>query len=132
MAQALDEYFHEPKDLVIFSHGLDIISYLFNNYKFELHAIGGIIKPEAPVFFGPQTEQLILSLNVNKVFLEVDSVIGDETDGGLLLNNIESSIFPKLVHLPGRIYFLADSTKFQKLGLYKVVDLSEIPCLLTN
>jgi len=132
LAMILQDYFPEYKDLKIFSYGLDVISYLFNNPKFKLNTLGGIVASDSPVIYGPVAETALNTLKVDSVFLEVDSIIAENVDGVLLLNNMESSIFPKALKLSKKAYIFADKTRFERLALYKVAGFDEIPVIITN
>lgn len=132
LAMVLGDYFPEYKDLKIYSYGLDVISYLFNNPKFQLNALGGIVASDSPVIYGAVAEEALNSLKVDKVFLEIDAVVGDNVDGVLLLNNMESSIFSKALKLNKKAYIFADKNRFERLALYKVANFSEIPVIITN
>lgn len=120
--------------LSIFTNSVDLISFEYKNHVYGIHVVGGKLQPDSTCLFGDLAKQQFAQLKVDKIFIEVDSVVLDEDFEGLMvLNNMESSIMPEVLKITeAEIYIIADATKFEKFALYTIGPLSGFKAIITN
>ncbi len=118
------------KDLTIFTYDLAIASTVEFAPSTTLVVTGGIKRENYNVLIGSVTEDFISRVRFSTLFLSADAI--DEEFGVSNTGLPEASIKSKLIASAGRVVLAADSTKFGKVAMVKVSDLSAVQCIVTD
>ena len=118
------------KDLTIFTYDLAIASTVEFAPSTTLVVTGGIKRENYNVLIGSVTEDFISRVRFSTLFLSADAI--DEEFGVSNTGLPEASIKSKLIASAGRVVLAADSTKFGKVAMVKVSDLSAVHCIVTD
>ena len=118
------------KDLTIFTYDLAIASTVEFAPSTTLVVTGGIKRENYNVLIGSVTEYFISRVRFSTLFLSADAI--DEEFGVSNTGLPEASIKSKLIASAGRVVLAADSTKFGKVAMVKVSDLSAVQCIVTD
>lgn len=125
-------FLENKKDLVIHTQSLDIayeIS-LLNNPTFTLITSGGVLDYKVNIFTNEQSEKEINEYNFDKGFLSSSAI--DITNG---VTNIElsSAKYKNIIIKNSKTcYFIFDSTKFGKISLMKICDITKIQNIIVD
>ncbi len=118
------------KDLTIFTYDLAIASTVEFAPSTTLVVTGGVKRENYNVLIGSVTEDFISRVRFSTLFLSADAI--DEEFGVSNTGLPEASIKSKLIASAGRVVLAADSTKFGKVAMVKVSDLSAVHCIVTD
>lgn len=92
--------------------------------------IGGMVRPRIFSTVGSYAEEMLKQLSVDKTFLGADAI---HLNKGLLNSNLEEVPIKRLmINAAQEVILVADHTKFSKLGLGFVCDLSAISTVVTD
>ena len=91
---------------------------------------GGVKREDYNVVVGSMTEDFISRIHFNTLFLSADAI--DPEFGVSNTDLPEASIKSKLCRCADRIVLAADSTKYGKVAMIKVCNLSELDCIVTD
>ena len=118
------------KNLTIFTYDLAIASAIEFAPSTTLVVTGGIKREDYNVLIGSVTEDYISRIRFGTLFLSADAI--DEEFGVSNTGLPEASIKSKLLRSAKRVVLAADSSKFGKVAMVKVADLSELDCIVTD
>lgn len=118
------------KNLTIFTYDLAIASAIEFAPSTTLVVTGGIKREDYNVLIGSVTEDYISRIRFGTLFLSADAI--DEEFGVSNTGLPEASIKSKLLSSAKRVVLAADSSKFGKVAMVKVADLSELDCIVTD
>jgi DeoR/GlpR family transcriptional regulator of sugar metabolism len=126
VAQALAHLKH----LTVVTNDLQIAVCLAANPNFQLVCTGGAARPYVFSLQGWQTETFIKNLQVNMTFLGADAI---DNDGYITNTNLdEVGIKQAMIEAAQRVILVTDSSKFKKIGFYRVCDLAQVNLVLTD
>jgi len=118
------------KDLKVITNGLNIAMELFGAKDIQLIFLGGrrLIKTKTAV--GHFAEDILSQLSADKVFLAVDAC---DLEFGLSTPNVEESqVNQAMARIAREKILVADSSKFGKRSLSRIVPLSDIDVIVTD
>jgi len=118
------------KDLKVITNGLNIAMELFGAKDIQLIFLGGVIRQNSLSAVGHFAEDILAQLSADKVFLAVDAC---DLDFGLSTPNVEESqVNQAMARIAKEKILVADSSKFGKRSLSRIVPLSDIDVIITD
>lgn len=127
---ALAHELKRKRDLTVITSDLNIAMELCDTPAFNVIVLGGKVRPALYSVVGPTVEQTLLNLNANHSFLGADAV---SLKAGLTNATLEEAPIKRLMMLCGqRSVLLADYSKFGKVSLAKVTDLTDFDEVITD
>ena len=118
------------KDLKVITNGLNIAMELFNANDIQLIFLGGVIRQNSLSAVGHFAEDILAQLSADKVFLAVDAC---DLDFGLSTPNVEESqVNQAMARIAKEKILVADSSKFGKRSLSRIIPLSDIDVIITD
>lgn len=126
-AKVLKENF---KRLTVITYSLDVFNILSKHADFSVILCGGNFDKSENCFYGSLVLEMLSKLHIQKVFLCPSAVslefgIGDYAEHLMLLQK-------KFIKISNEVYFLADSSKFEKKALLKLDDLKNEYTFITD
>ncbi len=109
------------KKLTIVTYSLDVFNILSKHEEFSVILCGGHFDKSENCFYGSLVLDTLSSLRIQKAFLfpaaiSLEFGIGDNYEHLMLLQK-------KFIEISNEVYFLADSSKFEKKALMKLAEL---------
>lgn len=126
-AQALMSRFSK---LTVVTNSQDVFNILGSKDDFTIILTGGHFMKEERAFYGYLTQETIKKLYVDKAFVipSAISLQGGVCDFSHELAPIQHQVIAQC----GKLYFLADSQKFERRGLLKLADLDSNCYIITD
>lgn len=116
--------------LTIITNSLDIITYATAMPNVELYITGYKYRSFSRSFIGLDSNDRVLSFNINKAFMSASGVSVSE---GLTNSDYsETQIKQSICSSANEIFVLADSTKMNKSALLTYCDLERINAIITD
>ncbi len=122
--------FEEIENLTVITNSCIIINDLLPNENITVLSTGGTLLRKFHCFVGPIAESIVSSLRVDKFFFSAGavSINGDITDTDLQ----EVSLKKKMIDVSNKTILAIESNKFNKTGLYKIIDLEKVDVLIKD
>jgi DeoR family transcriptional regulator of aga operon len=118
------------KDLKVITNGLNIAMELFGAKDIQLIFLGGVIRQNSLSAVGHFAEDILAQLSADKLFLAVDAC---DIEFGLSTPNVEESqVNQAMARIAKEKILVADSSKFGKRSLSRIVPLSDIDIIITD
>lgn len=118
------------RDLTIVTPDLKIVLELIDVQGFEVIAVGGTVRPRSYNTFGAFAEQMLRELNANHVFLGADGI--DLRAGVTNATVVEVSVKRHMMGCGRAVTLIADHSKFGRVGLAKVAELTDFAEIITG
>jgi DeoR family transcriptional regulator of aga operon len=120
----------DRKNLTVITNGINIAMELLGAKDVRLVLLGGMVRQNSYSAVGHFAEDMLRQLSADKLFLAVDAL---DLDFGLSTPNPEESKVNQLmVQVAAEKILVADSSKFGKRSLSRIVPLSAIDKLITD
>src|SRR6476620_3878882 len=118
------------KDLKVITNGLNIAMELFGAKDIQLIFLCGVIRQNSLSAVGHFAQDILAQLSADKLFLAVDAC---DVEFGLSTPNVEESqVNRAMARIAKEKILVADSSKFGKRSLSRIVPLSDIDVLITD
>lgn len=118
------------RDLTIVTPDLKIALELTDVPGFEVLCVGGTVRPRSYNTFGTFAEQMLRELHANHVFLGADGI---DLRAGVTNATVTEVAVKRLMMCCGRsVTLVADHSKFGRVGLAKVAELTDFTEILTG
>ena len=128
--QQIARQIKHKKDLKVITNGLNIAMELFGAKDIQLIFLGGVIRQNSLSAVGHFAEDILAQLSADKLFLAVDAC---DLDFGLSTPNVEESqVNQVMARIAREKILVADSSKFGKRSLSRIVPLSDIDVIVTD
>jgi DeoR family transcriptional regulator of aga operon len=120
-----------PNDsLVVVTNDVGIMNELIAHPDVQLVFLGGTLRRKSLSFYGTQTEQALQSLHVDKLFLAAD---GFDIEKGITTHfEPEALLNRKMCEVAREIILVADSSKFGRICLHRILEPQRISKLITD
>src|ERR1043166_3958103 len=116
--------------LKVITNGLNIAMELFGAKDIQLIFLGGVIRQNSLSAVGHFAEDILAQLSADKLFLAVDAC---DVEFGLSTPNVEESqVNQAMARIAKETILVADSSKFGKRSLSRIVPLSDIDVIITD
>jgi len=128
--QQIARQIKHKKDLKVITNGLNIAMELFGAKDIQLIFLGGVIRHNSLSAVGHFAEDILAQLSADKLFLAVDAC---DAEFGLSTPNVEESqVNQAMVRIAKQRILVADSSKFGKRSLSRIIPLAEIDVIITD
>jgi DeoR family transcriptional regulator, aga operon transcriptional repressor len=118
------------RDLKVITNGLNIAAELVGAKDIQLILLGGVVRQNAASVVGHLTEEMLRQLSADKLFLAVDAF---DLEFGLSTPNLEEcQVNQAMVRVSTETILVADSSKFGKRSLSRIVPLSAVHRIVTD
>ena len=118
------------KELTVITNGLNIALELLGSKGVQLILLGGMVRENSFSAVGHFAEEMLGQLSANKLFLAVDAF---DLEFGLTTPNLEESkVNQAMVRVAREGILVADSSKFGKRSLSRIVPLGQIDKIVTD
>lgn len=128
---AMAKYLAGYQQLTVIGNGLGTMNELARlTPAITVYCCGGMLRPVAYTFVGPQAEEYFRTVNATTCFLSATGITLAEgmTDVSLL----EIQVKRAMAASADRVIFLMDSSKFGVRSLARIVPLAEVDMLITD
>lgn len=117
-------------DLTIITNSLSIANTLLGNENIKIILIGGILSHKENSLFGSVSHDIIKKFNSTKTFLSVGGIDLNNGITDFILEEIE--IQKIMIENTKEVIIVADSSKFEKVSLAKIIDFEKINFIITD
>lgn len=118
------------ENLTVVTHSLDVFRILAGYKSFSVILCGGHFLPSENAFYGALSEDMLEKLHMQKVFLFPSAI--SLRDG---IGDFQPELFSMqrlLLSRGDHVFFLADSSKFEKKGLLRITEIRSEYTLVTD
>ncbi|SFM03407.1 DeoR/GlpR family DNA-binding transcription regulator [Salibacterium qingdaonense] len=95
----------------------------------DIYLLGGRLHPEHRFLYGPGTLEKLGGYYADRAFI---GVIGVCEDGFYYAHEEDAAVKQKMADRAGKVYVLADHTKFYKKHFYRGMELAEADAVITD
>ena len=128
--QHIAKQIKDRKDLTVITNGINVAMELLGAKDVRLIILGGMVRQNSYSAVGHFAEDMLRQLSADKLFLAVDAF---DLDFGLSTPNPEESkVNQAMVQIATEKILVADSSKFGKRSLSRIVPLSAIDKVITD
>jgi DeoR family fructose operon transcriptional repressor len=123
-------YLAQLKNVTVIVNSLYLMSRLHELPQHRIVITGGQYRPDRMDMVGPTAEAAITQLGGFKAFTGADDIT---IDSGISGSDVVTVSFAKLVlQRASEVIFVGDHSKFDNPALYKIADISELDCIVTD
>jgi DeoR family transcriptional regulator of aga operon len=116
--------------LVVVTNDVGVMNELANREAVQLVFLGGTLRRKNMSFYGTQTERALQDMHVDKLFLAAD---GFHIEKGITTHFEPEALLNRLMcQAASEIIVVADSSKFGRLCLHKILEPQNITRLITD
>lgn len=120
----------ERKDLTVITNGVNIATELDGNRNIQIILLGGILRHGSLSVVGHFAEEILAQLTADKLFIAADGIT---LEHGISTPKFEESrINQAMVAISREKYLVADSSKFGKNSLSRIVSLWEMDGVISD
>lgn len=116
-------------DIQVFTNSLQNLMIL-SDYC-DVNLIGGLFRSKRKDFCGYLSEMMLEVVSFEKCFLSADGISIDAGDGIMATDVFTAKINQIVTRRAGKVYLLADSTKFVRRSFIKYADVSDV-CMIVS
>lgn len=122
--------FHEHKNLMVMTNGLNIATELAHFEDTEVLMTGGTLRHKSLSFYGRQAESSLSNLRFDKVILGVDGI---EISSGITTHfEHEATLNRLMCEVSKEVIAVTDSSKFGRTGFHIITPLNSITTIVTD
>ena len=120
----------QEASLVVVTNDVGIMNELVTRENVQLVFLGGTLRRKNLSFYGTQTERALQDLHVDKLFLAADGV---DIEKGLTTHFEPEALLNRMMcQAASEIIVVADSSKFDRICLHKILEPQRIAKLVTD
>jgi DeoR/GlpR family transcriptional regulator of sugar metabolism len=128
--QQIAKQIKDRKNLTVITNGINIAMELLGAKDVRLIMLGGMVRQNSYSAVGHFAEDMLRQLSADKLFLAVDAF---DLDFGLSTPNPEESkVNQGMVEIATEKILVADSSKFGKRSLSRIVPLTDVDTIITD
>lgn len=129
-ALQIARFLPDDEDITVVTNDFGVLSALVQKQKLKIMMLGGELRRKNMAFYGAQTVASLDDLLLDKLFLGVD---GFDVERGITTHHeAEAQLNRKMVETARQVIAITDSSKFGKVCLHRIIDISEIDDLITD
>ena len=129
-ALQIARFLPDDEDITVVTNDFNVLAALTQKRNIKIVMLGGEFRRKNMAFYGAQTVAALDDLLLDKLFLGVD---GFDADRGITTHHEpEAQLNRKMVEAARRVIAVTDSSKFGKVCLHRIIDISEIDDLVTD
>ena len=116
--------------LVVMTNGLNVAQQLVDTDGVEVLMTGGTLRKKSLSFYGRTAEEALQCYHFDKVFLGVDGI---DFQGGITTHfEYEANLNRLMCKVARQVIAVTDSSKFNRSGVHKICDFTDIDILITD
>ncbi|WP_088102808.1 DeoR/GlpR family DNA-binding transcription regulator [Halalkalibacter urbisdiaboli] len=116
--------------VTVITNDIKIANELLNKEKVQLMVLGGTRIGTSSSLFGPESSDLLKRIRVNRLFF---GATGISLEHGLtVLNSLHVDWKQQIIRCADCVTLLADSTKFEKVGLIRFASIEDVDEIITD
>ena len=120
----------DVEGITVVTNDFGILAALTQKAHIKIVMIGGELRRKNMAFYGAQTVSTLNDLLVDKLFLGVD---GFDVERGITTHHeAEAMLNRKMAEVAREVIAVADSSKFGRVCLHRIIGLNEITGLITD
>jgi len=124
------EQLYDKEKVTVITNDLAAINCISKYTEVELVVLGGTLRRKSMYFHGSQAEKTLKELHADKLFLGVD---GFHMEKGITTHfEPEATLNRIMCNAATEVIVVSDSSKFNKVCLYKIIEPSDISTLITD
>lgn len=128
---AMVKYLAPYQHLTVIGNGLGTMNELARlTPAINVYCCGGMLRPVAYTFVGPQAEEYFRNINATTCFLSATGIT--LTEGITDVSPLEIQVKRAMAASADRVIFLMDSSKFGVRSLARIVPMEEVDVLITD
>ncbi|MFO7633168.1 MAG: DeoR/GlpR family DNA-binding transcription regulator [Caldilinea sp.] len=128
---AMAKYLANYQQLTVIGNGLGTMNELARlTPAINVYCCGGMLRPVAYTFVGPQAEEYFRNINATTCFLSATGIT--LTEGITDVSLLEIQVKRAMAASADRVIFLMDSSKFGVRSLARIVSLSDVSVMITD
>jgi len=128
--QQVARHLRRRRGLKVITNALNVATELTGADEVEVILLGGVLRQNSASLVGQFAEEMLRNFSVDKLFLAVDGV---DLEFGLSTPNLdESRVNQTMVGVARETILVADSSKFGRRSLSRIVDLREVDQIVTD
>ena len=129
-ALQIARFLPDDEDITVVTNDFGVLNALTQKRKIKIIMLGGELRRKNMAFYGAQTVAALGDLLLDKLFLGVD---GFDVERGITTHHEpEAQLNRKMVETARRVIAVTDASKFGKVCLNRIIDISEIDDLITD
>ena len=128
--QQIAKQIKNRKDLTVITNGINIAMELLGARDIRLILLGGMVRQNSYSAVGHFAEDMLRQLSADKLFLAIDAF--DLNFGLSTPNPEESKVNQGMVEIATEKILVADSSKFGKRSLSRIVPVADIDTIITD
>ncbi len=129
-AMQIARFLPDEEDITVVTNDFGVLGVLSQKRNLKIVMLGGELRRKSMAFYGAQTLAALDDLLLDKLFLGVDGF--DVARGITTHYEPEAQLNRKMVTAARRVIAVTDSSKFGKVCLHRIIDISEIDDLITD
>jgi DeoR family transcriptional regulator, fructose operon transcriptional repressor len=129
-AYALATLLNGKSRITVVTNDLKIAVKLAESPKIQLICTGGVARSSVYSLEGTLTEETLKKIRVDKTFLGADAIHKNGTISNVNIQEVD--IKKAMIQAADQIILLADSSKFDKKGFFRICGLSDVDILITD
>jgi DeoR family transcriptional regulator of aga operon len=120
----------DDEDITVVTNDFDVLAALSEKKHLKIVVLGGVLRRKNMAFYGAQTVSALDDLHVDKLFLGID---GFDVERGITTHyEPEAILNRKMVQAARQVIAVGDSSKFGRVCLHRIINVSEIDALVTD
>jgi DeoR family transcriptional regulator of aga operon len=120
----------DDEDITVVTNDLDVLVALSEKKHLKIVVLGGVLRRRNMAFYGAQTVSALDDIHVDKLFLGID---GLDIERGITTHyEPEAILNRKMVQAARQVIAVGDSSKFGRVCLHRIINVSEIDALVTD
>jgi DeoR family transcriptional regulator of aga operon len=128
--QQVAKHIKGKKNLQVITNGINVAMELLSVQGLQLILLGGMVRENSFSIVGHFAEDMLNHLSADKLFIGVDAC---DINYGLTTPNLEESqVNQAMVHMAKEKILVADSSKFGKRSLSRIVSVFEMDKVITD
>lgn len=129
-ALQIARFLPDEEDITVVTNDFDVLSVLAQKRNIKIVMLGGELRRKNMAFYGAQTVAALDDLLLDKLFLGVD---GFDVERGITTHHeAEAQLNRKMVETAREVIAVTDASKFGKVCLHRIIDISGINALITD
>ncbi len=120
----------DKQEIIVMTNGMNVANALLDAVDIELLVTGGHLRRSSQSFYGSQAERSLENYHFDMLFLGVDGLT--LTQGVTTHNENEARLNRRMCEVAKRIVVVADSSKFNRVSLHRIIDTARIDVLITD
>ncbi|HFZ1320097.1 DeoR family transcriptional regulator [Klebsiella aerogenes] len=120
----------DKQDITVMTNGMNVASALLDAQGVEVLLTGGRLRRSSQSFYGSRAEQALENYHFDKLFLGVDGL--SLAQGITTHHEDEARMNRRMCEVSRQIIVVTDSSKFNRVSLHRIIDISRINTLITD